>query len=71
MKRYLIVVEKSKNGYAAFSPDVPGCVAAGETRREVKKLMKEALELHFSGLKEEGLKIPKPVSEADYLEVAA
>ena len=70
-KQYLIVIEKRKNSYGAFSPDIPGCVAVADSRREVKKLMKEAIQFHLQGLKEDGLKLPTPSSSADYLEIAA
>lgn len=62
MNKYLIIIEKSKTGYSAYSPDVPGCVATGKTMSETEVSMKEALEFHIEGLVEEGLPIPKPSS---------
>ena len=69
-RNYLIIIEKSKDGYGAFSPDITGCIAVGDTRREVKKLIKEAIEFHLEGLKEDGLDLPVPRSEAEYLSIA-
>ena len=71
MKKFLIIIEKSKNGFGAYSPDLPGCVAVGDTRREVRKLMAEAIKLHLAGLKEDGLRIPQRCASAEYLELAA
>ena len=62
LDNYLIVIEKSKDGYGAYCPDVPGCVAVGDTPDEARKEFLEALEFHFEGLKEDGLPIPQPVS---------
>ena len=62
MDNYLIIIEKSDDGYGAYCPDVPGCVAAGDTVGEARKNFLEALEFHFEGLKEDGLEIPKPSS---------
>jgi predicted RNase H-like HicB family nuclease len=69
-RQYLIVIEKSKNGFGAFSPDIPGCVAVGDTRREVKELIREAIQFHLEGLKEDGLELPRPSSKAEYLSIA-
>ena len=69
--KYLIVIEKSETGYSAYSPDLPGCVSTGATPEETEANMKEAIELHIEGLKEEGLSIPKPSSLSSYVEVAA
>ena len=62
MDNYLIIIEKSDNGYGAYCPDVPGCVAFGDTVDETRKNFLEALEFHFEGLREDGLEIPKPTS---------
>lgn len=67
--KYPIVIEKAENNYAAFSPDVPGCVATGETIEETTRVMKEALLFHFEGMQEEGLAIPEPTSTVTYVEV--
>ena len=71
MHKYLIVIEKTPNGnFSAYSPDVDGCIAAGKTRAEARRLMEEALELHIGGLIEDGLPIPEPTSRAEYVSVA-
>jgi len=69
--KYLIVIEKSHTGYSAYSPDLPGCVSTGITPEETEANMKEAIEFHIDGLKEEGLSVPKPSSSSSYVEVAA
>ena len=56
--KYLIVIEKTKTGYSAYSPDLEGCIATGATLEEVEKRMKEAIEFHLEGLREEGYEIP-------------
>jgi predicted RNase H-like HicB family nuclease len=58
MKRYLIVIEEAGTGYSAYSPDLDGCVATGETREEVERNMREAIEFHLDGLRQEGLEAP-------------
>lgn len=60
MNRYLIIVEKTKTGYSAYSPDLPGCISTGKTIDETEKNMQEAIEFHIEGLIEEGYEIPKP-----------
>ncbi len=69
--KYLIVVEKTETGYSAFCPDLDGCAAAGETRDEVERLMKEAIEFHIEGLKIEGHEVPLPKTYSKNIEVAA
>ena len=71
MKRYAIVVERAERNYAAYVPDLPGCVATGETVQETERLLREAIELHVAGLREDGLPVPEPSSVVDYLEVSA
>lgn len=68
--RYAIVIEKGKNSYGAYVPDLPGCVAVGETLEEVKNLITEAVIFHLEDLKEEGLSIPESVSICEYVNVA-
>jgi predicted RNase H-like HicB family nuclease len=65
--RYLVIIEKAARNYSAYSPDVPGCVATGRTRQEAEDRMREAIELHLRGMKEDGLPIPKPVSTAEFV----
>ncbi|HZV36329.1 MAG TPA: type II toxin-antitoxin system HicB family antitoxin [Verrucomicrobiae bacterium] len=69
--RYGIVIEKGETSYGAYVPDLPGCVAAAETRAEVVQLIKEAIEFHLAGLKEDGKDIPEPSSSLEYVDVAA
>ena len=67
--RYAIVIEKAASNYAAYVPDLPGCVAAADTREEAVKLIHEAIEQHIQLLREEGLPVPEPRSAAEYAEV--
>ncbi len=71
MKRYAIVVEKAESNYAAYVPDLPGCIATGATVEETERLLREAIELHVEGMREDGLPIPEPSSRVDYLDVNA
>lgn len=68
---YLVIVEKGKSGYGAYVPDLPGCVAAGETRREVMKLIREGVVLHIESLRESGESIPPPSSKSEVVKVRA
>ncbi len=67
--KYLIIIEETKTGFSAYAPDVDGCIAAGETEREVKELMREALEFHFEGLLLDNQEIPQPHTHPNYVEV--
>ncbi len=69
--KYLIVIEPTKTGFSAYSPDLPGCISTGQTRDEVESNMHEAIEFHLEGLREEGYAIPEPISASAYVEVAA
>lgn len=69
--RYAIVIEKAENNYSAYVPDLPGCVATGDTFQEVENQIREAITFHLDGLREDGLVIPQPSSVVEYLEVAA
>ena len=71
MKRYAIVIEKGHSNYSAYVPDLQGCVAAGDTIAETRELMRGAVEMHLEGMREDGLGIPEPTSQVEYLEVAA
>ncbi len=62
MKEYLVIIEKGETSYGAYVPDLPGCVAVAETRQEVEQLIKEAIDFHIEGLKEDGEEIPLPHS---------
>ena len=69
--RYAIVIEKSENNYGAWAPDLPGCVAVGDTVEEVERLMREAIEFHIEAMREDGDPIPPPVARVNYVDVAA
>ncbi len=71
MTKYVIIVEKAGNNYSAFCPDLPGCIATGETVDETVEMMKEAIKLHIEELKKEGLELPEPTTKAVSIEVAA
>ena len=71
MMKYLIIVEKSETGYSAYSPDLSGCIATGDTQNEAERNMHEAIEFHIEGLKKEGFEIPLPTSHSSYVEIAA
>jgi predicted RNase H-like HicB family nuclease len=68
--RYAIIIEKGPTSYGASVPDLPGCVAAGETLEEAIQLIQEAIGLHLEGLRAEGLPIPAPTTLCEYIEVA-
>lgn len=70
MYRFLIVIEKAKGNYSAYSPDLPGCVATGKTRDQVTRNMHEAIETHVRGLVEDKLPVPKSHSFAEYVGVS-
>jgi predicted RNase H-like HicB family nuclease len=71
MHRFLIVIEKAKGNYSAYSPDLPGCVATGKTREDAERNMHEAVEMHIQGLLEDKLPIPKGVASAEYIAIPA
>jgi predicted RNase H-like HicB family nuclease len=68
--KYMVVVEKGISSYGAFVPDLPGCIAVGESENEVVTLIKEAIQFHLEDLKFDGLPIPLPVSKSQFVEVA-
>jgi len=67
--KYLIVYEKSANGWGAYAPDLPGLGVAGETLDEVKQLIREAIEFHFDGMRKHGDPVPLPSSQTEYITV--
>ncbi len=69
--RYAVVFEKAENNYAAYVPDLLGCVATGETIEETEREIREAIEFHLRGMREDGLPIPEPSIRVEYVEVAA
>jgi len=68
---YLVVVEKGPSSYGAYVPDLPGCVAAANSKAKVLTLIKEAIEFHLEGMKEDGQPIPSPASTSEVVEVEA
>lgn len=69
--RYAIVIEKAENNFSAYVPDLPGCVATGATVEEAESRIREAIEFHLDGMREDGIAIPQPVSRVEYVEIAA
>ena len=69
MTRYLYVIEPSATGFAAFVPDLPGCAATGRTHEETEQAIREAIEFHVAGLREEGMDVPAPSTLGGYAEV--
>jgi predicted RNase H-like HicB family nuclease len=71
VKRYALVIESTDTGFSAFSPDVPGCAAVGDTEDETRRNFQDALTSHFDAMREVGEPIPEPHTSVDYVEVAA
>jgi len=69
--RYAIVIEKAASNYAAYVPDLPGCVVTGATVEETETLIREAIEFHLEGLRADSLPIPQPSSQVEYVDVSA
>ena len=69
--RYAIVIEKSETNYSAYVPDLPGCIATGASIQQVEVEIREAIEFHIDGLREDGTVIPLPSSQVEYIEIAA
>lgn len=70
MRRYAVVIERAEHNYSAYVPDLPGCIATGQTLEEVEREIREAIAFHIDGLKEDGLTIPEPATLAEYVEAA-
>jgi predicted RNase H-like HicB family nuclease len=68
--RYAIVIEKAEGNFSAYVPDLPGCVATGQTMAEVEAEIRDAIAFHLDGMREDGLAVPSPSSQVDYVEVA-
>ena len=66
--RYAVVIEKAEGNYSAYVPDLPGCIATGETVAAVEAEIREAIRFHIDGLREDGIEIPAPSSIAEYIE---
>ena len=69
--KYAVVIEKAEGNYSAYVPDLPGCVATGATIEEVESELREAIAFHIEGMREDGLSIPDPTSQVEYIEFAA
>ena len=69
--KYLVIVEKSENGFGAYVPDLPGCVAAAKSHAEVISLIQEAIEIHIEGLIDSGDQVPQPTSQSELVDVHA
>ncbi|MCP5347685.1 MAG: type II toxin-antitoxin system HicB family antitoxin [Gammaproteobacteria bacterium] len=69
--KYAVVIEQGPKSYGAHVPDLPGCIAAGETREEVISLIREAIEFHIEGLRASGEEVPAPSSNVEFIDVAA
>ena len=67
--KYAVILEKSKNGFGAYVPDLPGCAVVAETREEALRLIREAVKLHLETLREDGSAVPEPVSTAEYVQL--
>jgi predicted RNase H-like HicB family nuclease len=68
--KYAVIIEQGDTGYGAYVPDLPGCVAVGESPEEVKRLIREAIALHLEGLREEGLPLPPATSLCEYVDAS-
>ncbi|MGB2821675.1 MAG: type II toxin-antitoxin system HicB family antitoxin [Phycisphaerae bacterium] len=66
---YLVVIEKAESNYSAYVPDLPGCVATGRTRAEVREMIGSAIAMHLEGMREDGVRIPEPAASAEVVEV--
>ena len=69
--KYTVVIEKTSNNYAAYVPDLPGCVATGRTREELLEQIREAIEFHIGGMLEDGEPVPEPQTTSAVVEVGA
>ena len=69
--KYLVIIEEGEKSFGAYVPDLPGCIAAAETRGEIVKLIQEAIEFHIEALKAKNMPVPKPSSGVEFVEVAA
>ncbi len=69
--KYAVIIEKAEEGFGAYIPDLPGCVALGQTRTQVERLIKEAVALHIADLRDQGLPVPTPTSDCEYIEIDA
>ncbi len=68
---FVVIIEKGEHSYGAYVPDLPGCVAVGDTREEAMQLIREAIEFHLEGLREDGRPVPPPSSSIELVQVDA
>jgi len=66
--RYAVVIERAEQNFAAYVPDLPGCVSTGETLEEVEKSIRQAMQFHIEGLTEDGVPVPEPSAVCEYIE---
>ncbi|HEV2860080.1 MAG TPA: type II toxin-antitoxin system HicB family antitoxin [Pyrinomonadaceae bacterium] len=69
--RYAVIIEEGENSFGAYVPDLPGCAAVAETKEEVLELIREAVDFHIEGLREDGQPVPEPSSSVEYVEIRA
>ena len=69
--RFAVVIEQATSNYSAYVPDLPGCVATGETVEEAEREIREAIAFHIAGLREDGVPVPEPASVVEYVDIAA
>lgn len=67
--QYAVVIERGESSFGAYVPDLPGCVAVGETEAEARRLIREAIEFHLDGMREDGDPVPTPRAQVEYVEV--
>ena len=69
--RYAIVIEKAEGNFSAYVPDLPGCIATGSTVAELESEIREAISFHLEGMREDGVLVPEPSSQVEYIDIAA
>ena len=69
--KYAVVIEKGEEGFGTYVPDLPGCIASAKSKEEVMELIRDAIEFHLEGLKEDGEPVPQPKSSVEIIDVAA
>ena len=68
--KYAVVIEKANGNYSAYVPDLPGCIATGATPEETEREIREAIQFHLDGMREDGLPVPEPTSIVEYAEAS-
>jgi len=69
--KYAVVIEKTENDFGAYVPDLPGCVAVADSLEEVERMIREAIQFHIEGLKQDGLPIPPSVTLCEYVDASS